>query len=284
MHSVPTATWRSLLDLPANPTALAVCTAFAKFAVDALAPRDFRGIPFYAMPLSSLPDRLTDATAPTFAGWYSDLTYFWIRESLPQDRGPGPTVVTTDVVSREATHDLARKAQIVYAAMGEDVPIEELEEIARDTSVDLLCEILTHELAHAVVSLVEGEFDCWAEVARRKKGLPFVESRLNSLAESTKQNHDPGPQLDCHGPRFVRTHVHLAARLRRRGLTSFKIRWPEHNYGHRPFEECYAALVDETDRRSDQSFAKILSTRGPRAFLDCCRQGDSSPPQVAATA
>lgn len=263
--------WEKLLQVPADAGSLAVCRAFEQLA-STLAPHEFDRRPFYAMPTSALPPKFSEASRYC-GGWYSDWCYFWMRASLPDDRGIGPAVVVHDVRNMSETHDYVRS---FFVARGEPFTMADIEEVLAELptvdAIDRLCRILTHELAHAVDSLESGEFDCWLEVVERPAFTLGIARGLDRTVERAQQLTGPEPYLESHALRFTRIMAHLDYRLRAIGVHAELVAAGE-RYGQRSFADCCVALENEPAEFCDKSFAEILSMPMPPAFQECLLSG-----------
>lgn len=265
--------WCNALRIRSDAKPLDICRAFERTASTLLAPTDLAAWPFYAMPTSVLPPKFLEASRHC-GGWFNHLSYFWLREYLPNDRGPGLAVVVNDVRTPEDAHNLARAAQSLYAAQGEVVSIEELLEFVppMDT-VSAICRILNHELAHLLDCLASGEWQDWIEtfgdVIWRPSVVAGVARRFDELASCRdRQEVVPPPNLDQHGLRFTRIVCHLDYRLRRAGVYMERPLSTEF-YGQLPYSRCYSALQKEMAAYCQKGFRQIISLSLPPAFAKC---------------
>jgi len=275
MKSDQSKKWSKLLGVPAKANPLQVCKSFEKLAV-ALAPKDLKGLPLYAMPVSALPAEFVVASRFT-GGWYSDLAYHWARPYLPDDRGPGPTFFVNDIMTDESARELATVAQMVLAVGGEHVEIEELLEFVPPIkTIESICQTLVHELAHALESLANGDWQMWCEIASlrsrkgRKKKLLDTSAKFDELVSRSQSQTEKGPpRLDAHGLRFTRIIAHLDHRLQSAGIPSGDYRAAGELFEQRDFSECRDALVNEMEKCHRKSFADILASPMPPAFERC---------------
>lgn len=269
--------WCELLEVHPTASAAEICHAFECLAKEVLAPKDLADWPFYAMPTSSLPPRVL-AVSPRSLGWYNNWAYLWIRPYLPHDRGAGPCVVVSDKLSDSHALELARRARLAYLAKGEDVSIEELLQYVPQCkslvrTLPQICEILTHELAHAIVSLATGNiftefgefFDTEPAFARKASSLLDSQAAENKL----QQENDPPPQLERHGLGFTRVVGHLDFRLKTAGVCAGDFRAAGERYRQEEYSVCYAALGDEPSHHCESTFKEILTLPMPLAFKKC---------------
>ena len=266
--------WRKLLGVPARADSMQVCKAFERLAV-ALAPRDLKGLPLYAMPISALPPEFMLASRFT-GGWFHVLAYFWARPYLPDDRGPGPTFFVQDIRTEENARSLATAAQTVLTVGGEVVEIEELLEFVPPMNTESLCKTLVHELAHALESLADGDWQMWNEIAkirsRKDPSLKRLDTTANFdelLSRKQKQTEEGPPRLDCHGLRFTRIICHLDHRLRSVGIDGGDYSAAGECFEQRDYSDCCDALGSELEECHRKSFADILDSPPPPAFEKC---------------
>jgi hypothetical protein len=160
----------------------------------------------------------------------------------------------------------------VSGARGEQVDLQELVELAQALPfhLDRFCGRLVHELAHAIDSLADGEFQCWADaIDIRERRVASAGQQFDRLVEYKQSEHvAPSPQLHCHGLRFTRIMAHLDYRLRGAGV---RANWDVAGarFNQRPFDDCVAALGDEPARCVNKSFKEILQLPMPSAFAAC---------------
>lgn len=255
--------WQKLLHLADNASPLEVCRAFDGLAV-ALAPVDLYNLPFYAMPTSALNDSLQAGSRHT-GGWFSTIAYHWCKPFLSVDRGPGPTILVHDVVTPEAARDLAAQAVAVLAASGETATVEEMLAYVRPPSLESLLGTLTHELAHALESIVTGEFAERSDVFEGRA----ASTMLRRMVARAQVETEPDPAIDCHGLPFTRIVAHLDYRLRQGGVFSTRLNTAGERYAQRPYSDCYAALGSELAKCRRMSFQEIVALPMPPAFAAC---------------
>lgn len=142
---------------------------------------------------------------------------------------------------------------------------KELDDEPPEVRTDVLAALGVHEVAHALT-------DGWALV--RKRGEPRLTRRdvLATIPAAAALYEEPPTdkiddfEFDNHGIDWIRTALHMRARLERQGtyLPASRV------IGRRPLlslAETYAgALGDEPERMAGRPFADLLATPPPPAF------------------
>lgn len=197
---------------------------------------------------------------------------------MPVDRGYGPTVIVKDVYSDNEKLFIAQCVQAACAVKGDRISMDEAtayaSEAAPRRTIDNVCTILVHELAHAVDGIAAGVFTEWLETfgdvierpkisaAISRKGVDFF-TAVNAMEKA------PPPNVEGHGARFVRILIHLDRRLSDvAGLQMARPLNAEY-YGHAPYAACVRSLGSEPAKCINDKFADILSKPLPPAFVSC---------------
>jgi len=256
----------------ASAPAAELCRAFEDLA-RCLAPIELAEVPFYALPLSSLPSELHGVLGHC-DGMYSRSFSESLKPYVTGHRGAGPTVLVRDVVDPQHVHLVAAEVQTIYAARGETRSIEELSAYIEAPSADRIAGILTHELGHALVDVANGGFESFEsmfEGAERFKKRYAAEQLHDAVVAGSQEGPRP-PQLLAHGFEFTRVVCHLDWRLRRLGFDlSAHLDCAGEKYEMAVYSDCYEALGAEMRDCRNKSFKEILGRPLPDEFRRCDR-------------
>jgi hypothetical protein len=270
--------WSKVLAVSAEPTPGEVCEAFERFAAKTLAPRELGRWPLYCVAAGDLPAEVRsafeDSLMGVVGGFCSQLSYFWLREHLQVDRGPGPLLVVVDKSNGPQVSDaILQEVQERREEQGRPLGMQDIKEFLDELRAPYVPAVLVHELAHAIDHIESGWFDEWAEPlascsAGERAARRVMSRQMETLGSDSKHRSESGEVDPGHGPRFVRTLVHLDYRLEELGINAEGL-VPSHNYGHRPYGECRAALKDEAASLAGRSITEILPLALPPAFAAC---------------
>jgi hypothetical protein len=261
--------WARLLEVAPDAPASEICAKFRHLAEAYLAPLDCV-FPIYPLPTSVLPDDFTKASR-FCGGWYGGAwVYYKARKHIRPDRGPGQVLIVVDQKHEDECQRIAKAAQAIFAQRGETVELNELLEfIPRTAPIDVLCRVLVHELAHAILGV--GEFYEWVQIFEESESTivsTCLNAALNIAVERKNQQRDYEYDSSSHGECFARVVCHLDSRLRAVGVHMKGKVFESERYGLAPYEKLYAALEPEFGQH-DARFATILSTPAPPAFEQC---------------
>jgi hypothetical protein len=265
IHVSESEQWVALLGVRPDSESLTLSSAHEKLAKK-LAPRDLQSIPVYCVPTSILSDELRRASRHT-GGWFHCHAYFWLRNFLPVDRGPGLAFVVRDFRDLTLDENLVSIAQKHLKARGEAISVEELsKELLSYMAFLFFCRTAIHELAHGLAAIASGcfqeEMEFMGELLQRsgtsQRTSDFLSNSLSRLAaKKDLQGQPPEINLTSHDSNFTRIVAHLDFRLQKVGVVSRELEETT-RYGQLPYAQCFEAIREECRECESLTFRDIM--------------------------
>jgi hypothetical protein len=208
-------------------------------------------------------------------GWFSCQAYFWVRNYLPIDRGPGLAFVVRDFRNAELDDNLVSIAQKHLEASGESISLEELSnELLQYFTFEGFCRTAIHELAHGLTAIALGwfqeEMEFMCELLQHpgtsQRTADYLSKSLSKLTAKRDLEFQP-PEIDLtwHDSNFTRIMAHLDFRMRTLGAVLGDLEKTT-RYGQQSYAQCFAAIQEECRECKSMAFRDIMQRPVPAEF------------------